>query len=35
MYPTEGFLCGTSVKECVCLCRRLKRLRFNPWVKKI
>ena len=26
---------GTSGKEPACQCRRYKRLRFNPWVRKI
>ena len=30
-----GFPGGTSGKESVCLCRRLKRRSFNPWVGKI
>ena len=25
---------GTTGKELTCQCRRLKRLRFNPWVGK-
>ena len=31
----KGFPGGTSGKEHVCQCRRCKRLRFNPWVRKI
>ena len=31
----RGFLGGTSGKEPACQCRRLKRLRFNPWVRKV
>ena len=30
-----GFPGGTSGKEPVCQCRRHKRCRFNPWVRKI
>ena len=30
-----GFPGGTSGKEPACQCRRPKRLRFNPWVRKI
>ena len=30
-----GFLGGTSGKEPICQCRRLKRCRSNPWVGKI
>ena len=30
-----GFPGGTSGKESVCFCRRLKRRRFNPWVGTI
>ena len=30
-----GFPGGTSGKETTCQCRRIKRLRFDPWVKKI
>ena len=29
------FLGGTSGEEAVCQCRRCKRLRFDPWVRKI
>ena len=30
-----GFPGGTSAKESACQCRRHKRLRFDPWVRKI
>ena len=30
----SGFPDGTSVKEPACQCRRLKRLGFDPWVRK-
>ena len=30
-----GFPDGTSGKEPVCQCRRHKRHRFDPWVRKI
>ena len=30
-----GFPTGASGKESTCHCRRHKRCRFNPWVKKI
>ena len=30
-----GFPGGTSGRESTCQCRRLKRLKFNPWVGKI
>ena len=30
-----GFPDGTSGKEPACQCRRHKRLRFDPWVRKI
>ena len=30
-----GFPGGTSRKELVCQCRRHKKCRFDPWVKKI
>ena len=33
--PRRHFPGGTSHKEPACQCRRLKRLRFNPWVGKI
>ena len=33
--PWEGFSGGTSGKESACQCRRHKRCRFNPWVRKI
>ena len=29
------FVCGASGKEPACQCRRYKRHRFNPWVRKI
>ena len=29
------FLGGVSGKESTCQCRRCKRLRFDPWVRKI
>ena len=29
------FLVGASGREPICQCRRHKRLRFNPWVRKI
>ena len=29
-----GFPGSTSGKETTCQCRRLKRLRFNPWSRK-
>ena len=31
----EGFPGGTSGKEPACQCRRCKRHRFDPWVRKI
>ena len=31
----RGFLGGARGKEPTCQCRRLKRLRFNHWVRKI
>ena len=31
----EAFPGGASGKEPVCQCRRHKRYRFNPWVRKI
>ena len=31
----RGFLGGASGKEHTCQCRRCKRCRFNPWVRKI
>ena len=31
----EGFPGGSVVKNSPCQCRRHKRCRFNPWVKKI
>ena len=31
----EGFPGGSSGKEPTCQCRRCKRCRFNPWVRKI
>ena len=30
-----GFPCGSSGKEPVCQCRRLKKCGFEPWVRKI
>ena len=30
-----GFPCGSSGKESVCQCRRLKKRAFDPWVRKI
>ena len=30
-----GFPGGASVKEPTCLCRRCKKSRFSPWVRKI
>jgi len=33
--PCAGFSGGSAGKESACQCRRLKRWRFNPWVKKI
>ena len=30
-----GFPAGTSGKELTCKCRRHKRRRFSPWVRKI
>ena len=30
-----GFPGGAAVKEPTCQCRRHKRRRFNPWVRKI
>jgi len=32
---SRGFPGGASGKEPACQCRRLKRLRFCPWVRKI
>ena len=32
---TEGFPRGHSGKEATCQCRRCKRRRFDPWVRKI
>ena len=32
---TRGFPGGAHGKEAACQCRRLKRHRFNPWVRKI
>ena len=29
-----GFPSGTNSKQTTCQCRRLKRCRFNPWVRK-
>ena len=31
----KSFQGGTSSKEPTCQCRRLKRFRFKPWVRKI
>ena len=33
--PIWGFTDGTSGKEPTCQCRRCKRYRFSPWVRKI
>ena len=33
--PGKGFPGGTEVKKFTCQCRRWKRLRFDPWVRKI
>ena len=30
-----GYLGGSVVKNLPCQCRRLRTLRFNPWVRKI
>ena len=30
-----GFPAGTSGKEPICQCKRPKRHRFDPWVRKI
>ena len=38
MTPSQtslGFPGGASSEEPICQCRRLKRRRFNPWVRKI
>ena len=35
IHPTKGFPGGASGKDPTCQCRRLKRCRFDPWVKKI
>ena len=35
IYVYMGFPGGASGKEPPCQCRRLKRYRFNPWVRKI
>ena len=42
MYPTPRYMLliiampgGTSGKESTCWCRRLERLWFDPWVRKI
>ena len=32
---TLGFPGGTSGKESACQCRKHKRSRFDPWVRKI
>ena len=31
----QGFPRGLSGKESTCLCRRHRRLRFDPWIRKI
>ena len=33
--PITGFPGSTAGKESACQCRRRKRLRFNPWVRKV
>ena len=33
--PTMTFPGGAGGKEAACQCRRQKRCRFNPWVRKI
>ena len=30
----DGFLGGANGKKSTCQCRRLKKHRFNPWVRK-
>ena len=35
LYMILGFPDGTSGEEHTCQCRRLKRHRFNPWVRNI
>ena len=35
VYNKTGFPGGTSGKESGCQCRRPKRCRFDPWVRKI
>ena len=35
MVTVVGFPGGTNGKEPTCQCRRCKRCRFNPWVRKI
>ena len=35
MTSENGFPGDIVLKESVCLCRRLSRHRFNPWVGKI
>ena len=31
----DGFLGGANGKKSTCQCRRLKKHRFNPWVRKV
>ena len=35
IYVFMGFLGGTSGKESACQCRRHRRLKFKPWVRKV
>jgi len=35
MQEYMGFPGGTSGKEPTCQCRRYKRCKFDPWVRKI
>ena len=35
LFGLYGFPAGTSGKEPACLCRRRRRPRFDPWVRKI
>ena len=35
IYIGMGFPGGTSGKELACQCRRQKRCKFDPWVRKI
>ena len=35
MHSYRGFPGGANGKEPTCQCRRLERLRFDPWVRKI